>query len=129
MTKEEIAQKYGFIQGVSIHSTTIQIEENLYAAMEEYAQQPVELRDGEKELHTIVKVNPRKHIHLSTSNKGVVVTVVKLVPVKDLVEINTWKVIGVKFNLAVVITELYLSRETIEIIHQFKQLTYVHNRL
>jgi len=43
MTKQEIAQKHGFIQGMSIHSNTAKIEECLYAAMEEYVQQQVKL--------------------------------------------------------------------------------------
>ena len=43
MTKQEIAQKHGFIQGMSIHSNTAKIEECLYVAMEEYAQQQVKL--------------------------------------------------------------------------------------
>ena len=43
MTKEEIARKHGFINGISFYSKTTAIENNLYKAMQEYADQQLKL--------------------------------------------------------------------------------------
>lgn len=39
MTKKEIAEKHGFINGMSLYSNTETIEQKLYEAMQEYADQ------------------------------------------------------------------------------------------
>ena len=52
MTKEEIAQKCGFINGMSIFSNAEVIEQKLYLAMEMYAVQEIKkiyLRKKEKD--------------------------------------------------------------------------------
>ena len=48
-TPEEISQKNGFYRGMSIYSDPKVIEEHLYKAMLEFAQQAVEQRDKEIE--------------------------------------------------------------------------------